>query len=168
MESDFNMTGQLMITPRLDGRPADGATNAGRPALRTVVSSVKSDSHTWNLIYIELVLRELGHEVVNLGPCVPEHLLVQECASLQPDLVVLSTVNGHGLRDGYDAAGALRADPCLATVPLAIGGRLTVSDTVDADAVAGLRDAGFDAVFADGDIDAFRVFVGTVAARTTG
>ncbi len=155
-----------MTTPRLDSRMPGGATTAGRPTLRTVVSSVKSDSHTWNLIYIELVLRDLGHEVVNLGPCVPEDLLVEESASLRPDLVVLSTVNGHGLRDGYGVAGALRADPRLATVPLAIGGRLTVSGRVDADADAGLRDAGFDAVFADGDIDAFRVFVGTIAART--
>lgn len=158
------MTGQLLTSPGRDLRPPCAGTDTERPRLRTVVSSVKSDSHTWNLIYLELLLRELGHEVVNLGPCVPEQTLADECAGLRPDLVVLSTVNGHGLRDGLSAAATLRADRRLPDVSLVIGGRLTVSGSIGADAIAALRHAGFDAVFADGDIDAFKAFAATLPA----
>jgi methylaspartate mutase sigma subunit len=157
------MTATPQTLPLSGGRqPTSYLANARRP-LRTVVSSTKSDSHAWNLIYIELVLRELGHHVTNLGACVPEALLVRECRSLRPDLVVISTVNGHGTRDGSVLAPAVREDPELAGVPLVIGGQLTTSGSVSPDEVALLRARGFDAVFGDGDIGAFQAFVNRVS-----
>src|SRR5262249_59490655 len=95
--------------------------------LTVVVTSVASDSHTWNLVYLQLVLEELGHKVVNLGACVPDELLISECLRVRPDLVVVSTVNGHGFHDGMELIGRFRALEDLATTPVVIGGKLGIA-----------------------------------------
>lgn len=139
------------------------------PALQTgrniILSSTASDSHTWNLVYLQLVLEELGHHVVNLGACVPDDLLVAECEALRPDLVVLSTVNGHGYQDGLRVISALRACPSLAGLPIIIGGKLGTSG-VDEGRSALLLEAGFDGVFVDepAGLRAFRAFVAALPA----
>lgn len=158
----------------------------GPPAgigLDIVVSSVASDSHTWNLVFLQSVLEELGHRVTNLGPCVPEELLVRECLRAAPDLVVISSVNGHGHRDGLRLIERVRSRSELAHVPVVIGGKLGVTGALGAaERGAALVEAGFDAVFGDDmahvagrgvstDVDAmaaFRSFVGAlpVAARS--
>lgn len=121
-----------------------------------VVAGTASDSHTWNLVFLALYCGERGHEVVNLGPCVPAELLADECVRLNPALVVISTVNGHGLVDGQRAVAAIRARAELAGVPVVIGGKLTTGADPD---VAPLYEAGATAVFADGDLTAFDRFL---------
>ncbi|XBP95094.1 methylaspartate mutase [Micromonospora sp. CCTCC AA 2012012] len=110
-------------------------------------------------MFLELFLQEQGRRVVNLGPCVPEELLVRHCRTDAPDLVVISSVNGHGWTDGLAAITRLRAEPDLAGLPVVIGGKLGLDGRDDADGVARLRDAGFDAVFDDGDLVAFERFL---------
>ncbi|GAA1229212.1 hypothetical protein GCM10009676_09670 [Prauserella halophila] len=114
-----------------------------------LVSSVSSDSHTWNLVFLQLLLEETGHEVVNLGACVPDELLVSECAAHRPDAVVISTVNGHGHVDGQRLIDRVRADERLSDLPVVIGGKLGVGDEDDTALAAGLVQRGFNAVFAD-------------------
>src|SRR6476661_5697161 len=92
-----------------------------------VVTSTVSDSHTWNLIYLQLVLEEIGFDVTNLGACVPDDLLVGECRWIRPELIVVSSVNGHGLVDGRRLIGRLRAAPELAATPVVIGGKLGIT-----------------------------------------
>ncbi|MGW1049600.1 cobalamin B12-binding domain-containing protein [Streptomyces sp. NPDC002521] len=111
-----------------------------------VVTSMASDSHTWNLVYLQLLLEELGYDVVNLGPCVPDDLLVSRCAGIDPSFVVISSVNGHGHQDGLRVIRKLRAHPALITTPVVIGGKLGVDGRSAARAHA-LRAAGFDEVF---------------------
>lgn len=132
-----------------------------------VVSGTASDSHTWNLVYLQLLLEEMGHRVVNLGPCVPADLLAVECAGRRPDLVVLSSVNGHGYQDGVRAAAALRAVPVLAGTPVVIGGKLGTAGREPAGARA-LRAAGVDAVFDDeaAGLAPFRSFVAAALSPT--
>ena len=137
-------------------------TGRGNP-LAVVVSGLSSDAHTWNLVYLQLLLEELGHTVTNLGACLPEHELTAGCRAIQPDLIVLSSVNGHGLHDGLRAIAALRECPELMTTPAVIGGKL---DTVGGDPTmtGQLLDAGFDAVFVEADaLSAFRSFVDFVS-----
>jgi methylmalonyl-CoA mutase cobalamin-binding subunit len=115
-----------------------------------LLSSVSSDSHTWNLVFLQLLLEESGHDVVNLGACVPDELLLTECLEHRPDAVVISTVNGHGHVDGRRLIGRLRADERLSGLPVVIGGKLGVSGVQDAGFADDLVAAGFDAVFPDG------------------
>ena len=86
-----------------------------------VVSTMASDAHTWNLVFLQLLIEELGYRVRNLGPCVPDDVLVEEVRHSGADLVVLSSVNGHGLQDGLRVIPQLRACPELAAVPPRLG-----------------------------------------------
>jgi methylaspartate mutase sigma subunit len=92
----------------------------------------------------------LGHQVRNLGPCVPPEDVIAEALRSRPDLVVVSTVNGHGLRDGRLLIGQLRSCPELADLPVVIGGKLGIAGPSGQLAMARLRAAGFNAVFEDG------------------
>ncbi|MFC4856916.1 cobalamin B12-binding domain-containing protein [Actinophytocola glycyrrhizae] len=116
--------------------------------LSIVISSTASDTHTWNLVFLRMYLEELGHDVVNLGPCVAEDELVPGCLDARPDVIVLSSVNGHGFRDGLRAIARIREHPDLRGVTTVIGGKLDVA-ALTADQERALADAGFDAVFSD-------------------
>lgn len=137
-------------------------------ALTILVTGTASDSHTWNLVYLQLLLQEQGHHVVPLGPCVGDELLVVECLACVPDLVVISSVNGHGYRDGLSAVKRLRREHRLADVPVVIGGKLGIEGQPDADAASRLLRAGCTAVFdgGEGDANAFRIFVEQLPRRS--
>ncbi|MET8542169.1 methylaspartate mutase [Kitasatospora sp. NPDC004799] len=123
--------------------------------LDVIVSGTESDSHTWNLVFLQLQLEDWGHRVRNLGPCLPGGELAEECRRGAPDLIVLSSVNGHGESDGLAAVAALRAVPELAGTPVVIGGKLGTGRQLSAGAGGGtggemthrLLSAGFSAVF---------------------
>jgi methylaspartate mutase sigma subunit len=133
--------------------------------LKVLIAGGASDSHTWNLVFLQLLLEESGHRVVNLGPCVPAALLLRECRRHEPGLVVVSSVNGHGYRDGLGVIAGLRADPALAGVPVVIGGKLGVEGARDEAAAARLTAAGYTAVFDDGDVPALLDLVSRLAAH---
>ncbi|MEU8506649.1 cobalamin B12-binding domain-containing protein [Streptomyces brevispora] len=127
--------------------------------MKILLSGTASDSHTWNLVYLGLFLEELGHEVTDLGPCVSPELLVAACRLHSLDLVVLSSVNGHGYRDGLAAVQRMRAEPATASLPVVIGGKLGVDGCRQEAEVAQLLRAGCDAVLGEGDLDALRDFL---------
>jgi methylmalonyl-CoA mutase cobalamin-binding subunit len=112
-----------------------------------MVTSVASDSHTWNLVFLQILLEELGFPVVNLGPCTPDDLIVEECRRLRPAVLVVSSVNGHGHIDGRRLISRLRRDQDLQDLRVVIGGKLDVTGGADPTLGRTLLDAGFDAVF---------------------
>jgi len=147
---------------------SEGSDPALREARRTaVLGSVPSDSHHWNLIFLQLLLEEQGFTVTNLGPCTPVTDVVQRCLRLRPDLTVISSVNGHARTEGVALAHALRALPGRRDAALVIGGMLT---TAQADSGAAARElllAGFDAVFIGPDaVDRFLGFLSPSSALT--
>ena len=87
--------------------------------------------------------------MLNLGPCVPDELLLAECVRRGPVLVVISSVNGHGGHDGAHLIRQLRSCEAIAGLPVVIGGKLGISDERGAQHTAELIAAGFDAVFED-------------------
>ncbi|GHJ15499.1 hypothetical protein TPA0908_34940 [Micromonospora sp. AKA38] len=93
--------------------------------------------------------------MVNLGCCVPVPLLASEALSLRPELVALSSVNGHGYQEGVRVAERLRAEQVLGRVPLVIGGKLGLVGRPDAAAAQRLRSAGFDDVYDDENLRRF-------------
>lgn len=133
-----------------------------RRNVKILLTGTASDSHTWNLVYLQLLLEELGHPVGNLGPCVTDELLTAACAAEEPGLVVISSVNGHGYRDGLSAVRAVRRAGL--TLPVVIGGKLGVAGGADPEQRARLLDAGCDAVFDDGDVSALKSFVAALGA----
>ena len=130
---------------------------------RAVVGSTPSDSHTWNLIFLQLLLEEYGIVVRNLGACLPVGTLVDECRQFRPNLVVLSSVNGHGHAEGQEIIRRLRETPVLERSLIVIGGMLTTDPARDAQAVDDLMAQGFDAVYTEPDAVArFRLLVAAV------
>lgn len=129
-----------------------------------VLTGVSSDAHTWNLVYLQLLLEELGWNVVNLGATTPDRDIIEACLRHQPDLLVVSSVNGHGHIDGARLITALREVEELFGIPAVIGGKLGVAGEVGADQVVGLLGAGFDAVFQDGvDVASFTRYLAVLA-----
>ncbi|SBT41222.1 cobalamin B12-binding domain-containing protein [Micromonospora narathiwatensis] len=152
------------MTVPAPARPAPAG--GGRTVL---LGTVSSDAHTWNLVYLQLLLEEAGHRVINLGACVPEELFAAECHRHDPDLVVVSSVNGHGCTDGKRLAAVLRADPALADVPIVIGGKLGVAGRLTGTQVDELFAAGYTAVFDDGaDRDRFLEYLGRLELPVAG
>jgi methylaspartate mutase sigma subunit len=136
--------------------------------LHVVLTSVASDSHTWNLVFLQLVLEELGHQVRNLGACVPDEVLVQECLLTLPCLIVISSVNGHGYNDGMRVIRLLRGQPELISTPMVIGGKLGIGGADDMRYSSALLSAGFDAVFQEGtSLDSFRSYARSLSARVS-
>ncbi|MET9930782.1 hypothetical protein, partial [Streptomyces sp. NPDC006324] len=99
-----------------------------------------------------------------LGPCADAELLAAACLRHAPDAVVLSSVNGHGYRDGLAAVRRLRAEPALAALPVVLGGKLGVAGHRQEADVARLTEAGCDAVLGE-DLNALRAFLASGARR---
>jgi methylaspartate mutase sigma subunit len=112
-----------------------------------LVGSIPSDSHSWNLAYLQLLLEEQGFDVMNLGPCTPVEDFVRWCEDIDPALVVVSSVNGHGRLEALRVVQALRPQG----MRLVAGGMLSTSPHEDAKVASELSSGGFDAVFTGPD-----------------
>lgn len=127
---------------------------------RAVIATVPSDSHMWNMVYIELLLRENGWDVINLGACTPPDLVVDTCVAERPDLLVISSVNGHGHIGGRKVIGAIRQRPELEYMPAVIGGKLGTLGENNSVFVEPLVAAGYSAVFMEAEgLPAFAQFI---------
>lgn len=134
--------------------------NIVRPAKKFLVSSVSSDAHMWNLVFLQLLLEEHGGEVSNLGACVPDQVIIDECRKERPDVLVLSTVNGHGHLDGLRLIRKIRSEPDLAGLRVVIGGKLGVRGAENVQFIEALSEGGFDAVFeSEGGLENFNEFL---------
>lgn len=139
--------------------------SAGKP-MRILLSSVSSDSHTWNLVFLQLFLEFKGHEVRNLGGCTPDSEIISVCEEMAPDLLVISSVNGHGNIDGERLIRKLRQNNLLADLPVAIGGKLGIHGVENTQHIDRLLNVGFTAVFeASSSIGFFEDFVKGVSVQ---
>jgi methylaspartate mutase sigma subunit len=96
-----------------------------------IVTTTMSDAHTWNLVFVESILHENGYRTLNLGPCTPIDDVVAACVELSPDLLVVSTINGHGVPDAGRLIRAIRAGAPSTGLPVVIGGNFGPEPGVD-------------------------------------
>lgn len=112
-----------------------------------ILTTIPSDCHSWNLVFMDMFLKERGHQVINLGICVSYELVLQECRRYKPSLLVVSTVNGHGYMEGVELSRRLGTIKRLFGMRLVIGGKINTDQTqIEVHADILLR-AGFDAVY---------------------
>jgi methylmalonyl-CoA mutase cobalamin-binding subunit len=129
---------------------------------RAVIATVPSDSHMWNMVYIELLLRESGWDVNNLGACTPVELVVETCVAERPDMLVISSVNGHGHIGGRKVIGQIRSHRELDYMPAVIGGKLGTLGANNSVFAEPLMSAGYSAVFIEAEgLDDFARFIET-------
>ncbi|HVR08920.1 MAG TPA: cobalamin-dependent protein [Thermoanaerobaculia bacterium] len=114
---------------------------------RALLTTIPSDSHSWNLVFMEMFLAEHGFEVENLGICAPYELTYAAVRAEPRDLVVVSTVNGHGHLEGPALARHLTETTDPGRPRLVIGGKLGTEVAALERQAAELRAAGYDAVF---------------------
>lgn len=153
------------LSPPFPDSPAPGGSRDRRPRRQPVVvlTTTPSDSHTWNLVFLGLLLTECGCRVVSVGPCPPVRLVVDICVRDAPDLIVVSSVNGHGAEDGVLLARRLRAAPQLRTTPMVIGGKLGIEGRPVE--TGRLEEAGFTRVLSE-DAESLSRLVAAVKAGT--
>ncbi|MYT33686.1 MULTISPECIES: cobalamin B12-binding domain-containing protein [unclassified Streptomyces] len=140
---------------------------SSRPPV-AVVTTVTSDAHTWNLVYLQLLLEERGWQVINLGPCTPIGLVVESLAESDVDLLLVSTVNGHGLLEAPALLDAVLHVPERVRPPVVLGGKLHTHGEVGDDEVRRLRDMGFAEVFVgETAVDTFHAYLSGFSASST-
>jgi methylmalonyl-CoA mutase cobalamin-binding subunit len=94
-------------------------------------------------------------------------MLTERALELRPDLILLSSVNGHGGLQGADYARELKSREELAGTPVVIGGKLGVAGEADRNLVPELLDAGFDGVFVgDEAVAEFLRYIGNLSLVT--
>lgn len=124
-----------------------------------LLTTVPSDSHSWNLVFMEFLLNDLGYKVENLGPNTPMDEVIARLNRNTCAMVVVSTVNGHGYIEGAELAQRIRTETNHVK-GLYIGGKICTEN--DAQTIARhsdtLRAAGFDEVFDDSVANSFDVF----------
>lgn len=127
---------------------------------KVILSSISSDSHVWNLIYLQLLLEELNFEVINLGPSVATQDLVKACHRHKPEHLVISSVNGHGYIKGIEIIRAVRQMNLLKNMKVVIGGKLSVNGMISNEQIRNLHEEGFDGVFVKSTaIEEFRYYM---------
>lgn len=136
---------------------------------KAIIATIPSDCHSWNLLYMECFLKEQGFSVVNLGVCTPIDLLVETCNKENPNLVVISTINGHGCIEGIELIQRLQPMKEQRQMPVVIGGNLCTTPQDIARHATALQLAGFDRVyFGDDSITEFQAFLETFFKRRIG
>jgi methylmalonyl-CoA mutase cobalamin-binding subunit len=118
----------------------------------------------WNLVFLQMLLEEHGIEVINLGICVPDEVIIEQCRHSRPDALIVSTVNGHGYLDGLRLIERLRSQPDLVSLRVVIGGKLGIRGADNAQFVEELKVNGYDAVFeASAGVTAFEEYLQTLS-----
>lgn len=137
-----------------------------REKFLAVVATTPDDSHLWNLHFIQLYLEENGFYVENLGVCTDPVELAGKVRDLSPELVVISTTNGHGAFSAIETIEMLRQFQVLHHSKVVVGGKLTTDPRRAAAIVEPLREAGYAGVFVGDDaLSAFQAFLAAQGLR---
>ncbi|WP_340124100.1 cobalamin B12-binding domain-containing protein [Methylobacter svalbardensis] len=130
------------------------------PHFKCLLTTIESDSHTWNLVYLQRFIHEHGGLAKILGCCVSPGETVNAIKGFRPDLVVVSSVNGHGFHQGRELiANAVQALGAYRPV-FVVGGKLTTVEEDNKWIRVDLQEAGYDRVFVGKSaIDDFTLFL---------
>lgn len=119
--------------------------------LNVILTGTPSDSHMWNLIFMELFLQENGCHVLNLGPCVPSMQIYDALEKSSYDLVVVSSVNGHLFQDAMNMIDPYSRNPSSHLPPFVVGGKIGISEKSATFQKKKLMKLGYDDVFIEAD-----------------
>jgi methylaspartate mutase sigma subunit len=119
--------------------------------LNIILTGTPSDSHMWNLIFMELFLQESGCRVLNLGPCVPLEQVYTALEQSSFDLVVVSSVNGHLFQDAINMIAPFSHTSFSHLPPFVVGGKIGISEKSAMFQKKKLMKLGYDDVFIEAD-----------------
>jgi methylaspartate mutase sigma subunit len=116
-----------------------------------VVATTPDDSHMWNLVGVQLKLEERGFAVINLGPCTPLEEIAEMLRTHRPELLVISSINGHGEFSVGRILETLERYQLNRAAKIVVGGLLTTSAGLAAKTEQRLLDQGIHAVLVGPD-----------------
>lgn len=114
---------------------------------KAIVCTTPSDSHTWNLVILDLFLQEKDFNVVNLGSNTPYREIIETSKNFDPDLIVVSSLNGHAFQEGLELIRQMHSDQRMQFPPLVIGGRASTDPENEIFISKKLKARGFDETF---------------------
>jgi methylaspartate mutase sigma subunit len=117
--------------------------------LNIILTGTPSDSHMWNLIFMELFLQEHNCTVHNLGPCVSPGQLQGVLKKRPCDLVVISSINGHLFQDAIKIISSFPKQDFPALPPFVLGGKMGISQKDAFFQKKKLLKLGYDGVFVE-------------------
>jgi methylaspartate mutase sigma subunit len=112
-----------------------------------VLTTIPSDSHSWNLVFMQKFLEEMGLKVINLGTCVPYEEVTSACLTHKPDYLVVSSINGHGYLDGLELGKVVSDNFAHPYMKMIIGGKLHINAEHLISHINDFYKVGFDAVY---------------------
>ncbi|WP_207390036.1 hypothetical protein [Phytopseudomonas daroniae] len=118
---------------------------------------------------MDFLLGEWGYQIENMGPNTPVGDVVNWLKSNPCEMVVVSTVNGHGYIEGIEIARRVRGDAKFHGL-LCVGGKICTENdplTIARHSEA-LKEAGFDGVFDDSVKNSFDYFQALVMETVEG
>ncbi len=110
-----------------------------------LLATLPSDAHSWNLLFVHMLLAEHGLALDNLGVCTPLPVLLRACVQRHPRVVLISATNGHHAVEGMLLAQHIHETLGSSRPALALAGDLTSPGR--GHGFQDLLAAGFDAVF---------------------
>jgi methylmalonyl-CoA mutase cobalamin-binding subunit len=131
-----------------------------------IVATTVDDSHVWNLVGVELKLRDRGFAVRNLGACTSPAEIAEAVRTYRPALLAISTINGHGALSIAPILETLEQYQLKRAVKIVVGGLLTTDPALAPAAAQRLLDHGVDAVLTGAD--AWQRFDGMFASQPNG
>jgi methylaspartate mutase sigma subunit len=117
--------------------------------LNIILTGTPSDSHTWNLVFMELFLQEHNCTVYNLGPCVSPAQLQRSLKKWPCDLVVISSINGHLFQDAIKIIASFPKQDLPTLPPFVLGGKMGISQRDVFFQKQKLLKLGYEGVFVD-------------------
>lgn len=133
--------------------------------LNVILTGTPSDSHMWNLIFLELFLKENGCKVLNLGSCVPVESIYKALEKSSFDLVVISSVNGYLFQDAMKIMTPFFRSHCHSLPPFVAGGKMGICEKNATFEKKKLIKSGYDDVFVEGDsLARFKKYLDYLAA----
>ena len=112
-----------------------------------LLTTTASDSHTWNLVYLQLLLHENAISTVSIGPCAAVDDVLAAITKIKPSAVVVSTVNGHGAVQVRELLASAQQTIGASMPPVVVGGKLTTRGMDGVEMEEEMMRAGASAVF---------------------
>ena len=134
--------------------------------MKAIIGTIPSDSHSWNLVFMQMLLQEENIDAQVLGICTPYEAYARAIQTHRPQLIVVSSINGHGFSQGQDIPAFIRGQAREPLPPIVIGGKLVTGNDFDRSKEQALLRAGFDKVYwSDSSITEFIAYVRGIHAQ---
>ena len=131
-----------------------------------LVLGTPSDAHTWNLFYLDLILKESGFNSEVLGGCVNLRDVTKKVGTSYWDIILVSSLNGHFYLESQSVLKSIKKGLGARNPIIVAGGNVDTSNRDINFLERIVKKQGYDEVFFRGDsIKKFQKYCETIFSR---